>query len=136
MAIWIEGKAFIPEISDEKLNSLIEKIVPVVKENDKFYQIEIPNLRNIAYTWEPKIIKECDNLKEIKRIKTHHYCGYYGMFKPSIAEVLSQIPEDLIDKVNAFEIINDVNSGTDTEIKIFREGNGHLAITILYEKSL
>ena len=49
-----------PEISDEKLNSLIEKIVPVVKENDKLYQIEIPNLRNIAYTWEPKIIKECE----------------------------------------------------------------------------
>ena len=134
MATWIEGKAFVPEISDEKLNSLIKKIIPVVRENNKLYYIKIPNLRNIAYTWDYKITEEYDNLKEITRIKTHHYCGYYGLFKPSIAEVLAQIPEELINKVNAFEIINDVCSGTDDEIKIFNNGNGHLATTILYEK--
>jgi len=134
MATWIDGKAFVPEISEEKLSSLIEKIVPVVRENNKLYQIKIPDLRNVAYTWDYKVVEECKNLKEIVRIKTHHYCGYYGLFKPSIAEVLSQIPEDFIDKVNAFEIISDVCSGTDDETKIFKEGNGHLATTILYEK--
>jgi len=136
MATWIEGKAFVPEITEEKLRYLIQKIVPVVRENNKLYQIIIPDLRNIAYTWDYKITEECNNLKEVKRIKTHHYCGYYGLFKPSIAEVLAQIPEDLIDKVNAFEIISDVCSGTDDEIKIFKEGNGHLATTILYEKRI
>ena len=136
MAIWIEGKAFVPEITEERLNILIKKIVPVVKEDNKLYFIEIPDLRKIAYTWDYKITEECNNLKEISRIKTHHYCGYYGLFKPSIAEVLSQIPEDLINKVVAFEIISDVCSGTDDEIKIFNEGNGHLATAILYEKLL
>ena len=136
MATWIEGKAFVPEITEEKLNNLIQKIVPVVRENNKLYLIEIPDLRSIAYTWDYKITEECNNLKEITRIKTNHYCGYYGLFKPSIAEVLSQIPEDLIDEVAAFEIISDICSGTDDEIKIFNEGNGHLATTILYEKSL
>jgi len=134
MAMWIEGKAFVPEISDEKLNSLIKKIVPVVRKDNKLYHIEIPNLRNIAYTWDYKTTEEYSNLKEITRIKTNHYCRYHGLFKPSIAEVLAQIPEHLIDKIDAFEIISDVCSGTDDEIKIFKEGNGHLATTILYGK--
>ena len=134
MATLIEGKAFVPEISEEKLNNLIEKIVPVVREDNKLYQIKIPDLRKTAYTWDFEMTEECNNLKEVIRIKTHHYCGYYGFFKPSIAEVLAQIPEDLIGKVNAFEIISDTDSGTDDEIKIFKEGNGQLATTILYGK--
>ena len=133
MATWIEGKAFVPKINEEKLMCLAYKIMPVIRKDDKLYSIEIPDLRNVAYTWEPKIVKECYNLKEITKIKTHHYCGYYGFFKPSIAEVLAQIPEDLIDMVDAFEIINNVDSEED-EIKIFSEGNGQLATTVLYKK--
>ena len=49
MATLIEGKAFVPEISEEKLNNLIEKIVPVVREDNKLYQIKIPDLRKTAY---------------------------------------------------------------------------------------
>ena len=125
MAMWIEGKAFVPEITEERLNTLIKKIVPVVRENNKLYKIEIPDLRKIAYTWDYKITEECNNLKEVMRIKTNHYCGYYGLFKPSIAEVLAQIPENLINKVVAFEIISDVCSGTDDEIKIIRRRNNY-----------
>lgn len=133
MAICIEGKVFVPEISEEKLNRLSKKIVPVITQDNKLYQIEIPDLRNTAYTWDYKITAEYIGLKEIKRIKTNHYCGYYGLFKPSISEVLSQIPEDLVNNVCAFEIISDVESGTEDEIKIFNYGNGHLATTILYQ---
>ena len=35
-----------------------------------------------------------------------HSYGYYGIFKPSIAEVLSQIPDTLLDFVDGFEIID------------------------------
>ena len=134
MLAWIEGKAFVPEITEEKLMCLVYKIIPVIRKGNKLYLIELPDLRNTAYTWEPKITKESDTLEEVTRIKTNHYCGYYGFFKPSIAEVLAQIPEDLIGKIDAFEIIGDIDSGTDTEVKIFNEGNGHLATTILYKK--
>jgi len=134
MAKWIEGKAFVPEITEGKLNNLIKIIIPLIRKGNKLYSIELPDLRNTAYTWEPKVTKESDMLEEVTRIKTNHYCGYYGFFKPSIAEVLAQIPEDLIGKIDAFEIIGDIDSGTDTEVKIFNEGNGHLATTILYKK--
>ena len=61
MAIWIEGKAFVPEITEERLNTLIKKIVPVVREDNKLYLIEIPDLRKVAYTWDYKITEECNN---------------------------------------------------------------------------
>ena len=34
-----------------------------------------------------------------------HLAGYYGLFEPSIAEVLSQAPENVIEQANTFEII-------------------------------
>lgn len=34
-----------------------------------------------------------------------HGYGYYGLFKPSVGEVIRQIPKDLLEKVVAFEII-------------------------------
>jgi len=88
MLAWIEGKAFVPEITEEKLNKLIQKIPPVIRKDNKLYLIELPDLRNTAYTWEPKITKEYGDLEEVTRIKTHHYCGYYGFFKPSIFLIL------------------------------------------------
>jgi hypothetical protein len=133
MATWINGKSFVPEISDTKLNELIKNIVPVIRRGNELYNIKITDLRNISYTWDPILTDTYKNLKEVARIKTDHYCGYYALFKPSIAEVLAQIPEYLLNKVCAFEIINDIDSGTDDEIKIYDYGNGHQATTILYE---
>lgn len=34
-----------------------------------------------------------------------HGYGYYGLFKPSVGEIIRQIPKDLLEKVVAFEII-------------------------------
>jgi hypothetical protein len=136
MAIWIEGKAFVPEISDILLNKLIKKIVPVIRKEDKLYNIELPDLRHTAYTWDTKLKDEHKDLIEVARIKTDHYCGYYGFFKPSVAEVIAQIPEGFINKICAFEILADMDSGTEDEVKIYSDGNGHQATTILYGRKL
>lgn len=126
MTNYVEGKAFVPDITDKKLDSMINKIVPVVEFKNKLWKIVLPNLRNKAYTWSPEITEVYNNLEELTRIPTHHYCGYAGFFKPSIAEVLSQIPEEFVSSVVAFRILKD-------DVTIFQEGNGQLAITILYK---
>ena len=67
---------------------------------------------NIAFTWEPKAAGVASGLKKIGSIITYHTYGYYGCFKPSIKEVLAQIPKELLAKVCAFETVmysDDIN---------------------------
>lgn len=130
----------IPKISDERLYELYSKIKPVVRytteqrkgqleyEKDDCgepYYIEDVDLRSQAFTWDPAPAKRAGGLEEIAKIETYHTYAYYGFFKPTIAEVLSQIPEQYIDKVTAFETVGDT-----AEIC----GDYHRAITRLYKK--
>lgn len=123
----IKGEVNVPEINDTKLNSLCERILPVVRKNGALYYIEPVDPRKTSYIWSPTITTEATGLKEFIKINTIHKCSYYGFFKPSVAEVLAQIPDDILDKICAFEIDG-------SNVGIFQNGCGHSAITTLYEK--
>ena len=53
------------------------------------------DLFGIAYTWDPKPAGKAKDVKPLCDITTYHTYGYYGFFKPSIAEVLAQIPASI-----------------------------------------
>lgn len=126
----------IPTISDQRLKQLAKKIRPVVK-NSKgvLHFIKPVDLKTVAFTWSPNFDEEARSLAPLKTIRTFHGYGYYGMFKPSIAEVLAQIPADLEDQVVAFEThgpetADDFYKDEETK-KAFDEGF-HTADTTLY----
>jgi len=125
------AKEKIPEISDERLEELCEKIKPVVdnsRRHDKvqLWYIKAVDPRDMSFLWDPKPTKRARGLRKYKEIVTLHSYGAPVLFKPSIAEVLSQIPEKDIDNVAAFE----------TEHLGFSEGsNYHTAVTILYTRN-
>jgi hypothetical protein len=121
---WIQGKAFVPEISDERLADLSSRIVPLIPKDGGFWTIEPKDPRNTAYTWDPNPTKSV-TFRPVRTVRTDHYCGYHAFFKPSVAEVLAQMPEDLDDVVNAFWIPFE-----DGRVQIYREGNGHRAETV------
>ncbi len=126
-------ESWIPEISDATLNELFKTIKPVVRRGNHLYYIEPVNLRNIAYTWDPKLTKKAVNLKKLRTIKTYHTYGYYGFFKPSVAEVIAQIPKDDLDKVVAFEIIESPDTVDDLNAESAALNAGyHVAKTQLY----
>lgn len=118
---WIAGKAFVPEITDERLQELMLRFTPLVKRGDLLHRIEVPDLRNVAYTWDPVLLEPTPFVAMVE-CKLDHYCGYHALFKPSIAEVLAQLPADLPAECNAF--------WTDIEqIDIYQECNGQRATT-------
>lgn len=51
---------------------------------------------------EPK--SRAEGLVCVATIDTYHTFSVYRLFRPSIAEVLAQIPAELIDTVTAFEV--------------------------------
>ena len=125
----------IPEISNRRLKQLYGRIKPVVrfaKDNGSYEQhydgnlfyIKDVDLRNVAFTWDPTPAKKVEGLEKLCELTTYHSYGYHGFFKPSVAEVISQIPSEYVDDCVAFE--------TTTGVEI--AGSYHATITILYKK--
>ena len=131
----LKEMAKIPEISNERLEELAARIKPVVKfagriKLDKYsdgglYYLEYVDLRGSAFSFNPKPIRAAVeiNPNSYKQIKTFHRHGTV-YFKPSIAEVLAQIPEEDIGRCVAFETLEDTFS---------EKGGCHVGLTLLYE---
>lgn len=129
-------KSLIPAISDERIAQLSTTIRPTVRdEDDKLRYIEPVEPRSIAFPWDPKFEGLAEDLTEVARIRTLHTWAYYGFFKPTVAEVLAQIPAEYVEKVVAFETngpetVTDLNK----ESEMLNAGY-HVAETILYAKT-
>ena len=105
----------IPKISNEKLAELRKGIKPVVRfypgENDLFpsgegilFYIKETDPRTTNYMGNPVPTCMANNIEPLERIITHHHTGGC-LFKPSEAEVLAQLSEDLHQIVVAYEIV-------------------------------
>jgi len=121
----LKGKRTIPEISEDRLKELVSQIKPVVRkeydplggfarpkvdwrgQTSTFLEIELPHLRNTAYTWDPKTVGDPLNLILVGEDVSFHDWGYYGMFKPSIAEVLACIQDRIPKGVTHFWLDKD-----------------------------
>lgn len=120
------------ELSDSEIASMLDHVRPVVCRGEKLYYIELVDPRTIAFTWDPQPIVEATNLAPFATLYTLHSYGYYGMFKPSLAEVLAMIPQQLINVVAAFE-----TNGPDDAQDLRRQwaatdAGWHVANTTLY----
>ena len=73
---------------------------------------------------------KAENLKKIATIKTYHKPGFCGLLKPTVYEVLYQIPKRYVNKVVAFELY----APADTMEKLYDEQlDRHEFICVLYE---
>ena len=124
------------EISNEKLKSLLASIRPVLDFPDEGKCFVKPvDPRRVSYIWDPTSDGSAKDLKPICDIETYHEFGYYGLFKPSIAEVLAQIPEDKLDQVVAFEIVEQPRTAEDLNRQMNAIHAGfHKATTRLYSR--
>ena len=127
----------IPPISDEKIAELSLRIKPLVrsKDDDSLYFIKDVDARKIAFSWSPELTEKADSLKAIGAIATLHAWGYYGVFKPGIAEVLAQIPAGYLDEVVAFEVAGPKDAEDLNREKEALDAGFHVARTTLYAKA-
>lgn len=114
------GKIFIPKIDDEVLTQRYSISKPIVQRNGSTYSLldePLESLRDSSYIWNlDKLILDKMNKEELLELKSFlclHSYGYYGCFKPSIAEILSQMPEELQENSNYFEITDSPSTTSD-----------------------
>lgn len=110
--ITLPKKLEIPEINDKRLKELYQLLKPIVTIDEMKYllrEFTLQELRNQSYIWnrheDKRDVVDPSRLETVDDFLCLHTWGYYGLFKPSIAEVLSQAPESVIEQANTFEII-------------------------------
>ena len=110
--ITLPKKLEISEIDDKRLKELYKLLKPIVTIDEMKYllrEFTLQELRNQSYIWnrheDKRDVVDPNKLETVDDFLCLHTWGYYGLFKPSIAEVLSQAPESVIEQANTFEII-------------------------------
>jgi hypothetical protein len=111
-----------PEISDERLVELAKTFPLIHPDKSGEYRIvdlsphDMKTLRNTSCIWSPKLGSAVAIGAEQRRVHFYVSCGYHGLFKPSVAEVLSQAPIDDLERsgFDAFYI--------DDHVEILRSG--------------
>lgn len=110
------GPYNIPEITPGREQELLGRLRPMILMDGVPHTIEIPDLHTVPFTWDPKVLERVEGLEAAPTIQTLHGYWYYGCFKPSIGEVLAQVPDDLPEGVIGFTV-----SGPDTADDLDRE---------------
>src|SRR5688572_19867951 len=95
----------VQEMSEQRILEVAMQIKPVVtfKEEGSCY-IKSADPFSESYLWDPQPTGRATGLSVLCDITTYHPYGYYGFFRPSIAQVILQLPSQHLDKVVAFEI--------------------------------
>ena len=132
----------IPEISREELLARYKRIKPIVEiSGTKHFLRDYTEeeLTGESYLWNLEANKrepvdtELYVAQEDWDFECIHTYGYYGFFKPSIAEVLAQIPEHEVPFVDAFEIVEYPKSSADfSKNKIVFDNGFHISKVRLY----
>jgi hypothetical protein len=134
----------IPYMSNIEIINYYKTIRPIKRTNGTSYYLRElidKELTEVSYTWIEKddTFHEVDynQLSAIKEIKVLHKYDHFELFKPSVGEVISQIPNELLNIVVAFEIIkystpaNDFNSYHEEF-----DAGFHVSIVRLYSKKV
>lgn len=132
----MSDRQYIPEVPKKVIRKRAKRIKPVYEFDGKKRFIKKVKLFSTAFTWDPKPRKKARKLVALQDITTYHTWAFYGFFKPTIAEVLAQIPEDVLDKVVAFEIVMKPETADDlNKDKEALNAGYHVATTRLYGKA-
>lgn len=133
----MERKFEIPKMSNEEIACWYATIKPIVGHDTYLRGLSADELTGSAYTWLNKPSDYADKvdfskLSVLEDRKMLHGYGYYGYFKPSVGEVIRQIPKEHLKKVVAFEIIDGaiaMNSTFNAELN----AGFHVSIVRLYQ---
>jgi hypothetical protein len=136
-------QSWIPAIADDVLEEMAQRMMPVVHKDGAFWQVALPvpkagqtlahTLRITAHLWKPQLLPLVPGLRELARVRTYHTFSFYGFFKPTIAEVLAQVPPHLLTDVQAFKVVDGPQTADDlNRERAATEAGYHVATTVFY----
>ena len=108
----IDRELTIHFLEDDELKRRYDKTKPIIMIDGITYDMKefsFSALSDQSYIWnrdtDKRNIVHKEDLEVVEDFICLHGYGYYGLFKPSIHEVLAQLPEKSIKEADYFEII-------------------------------
>src|SRR5215470_10147015 len=85
----------VPKMPGKRIRELAERIKPIVEfaEEGRCY-VKPVHIFGESFTWQREPAGKATGLKPLCDITTYHPYGYIGYFKPSVAQVIVQIPAE------------------------------------------
>ena len=123
----------VPQITDERLAELAERIKPLIRHRDLLFTIAPVDPSRQTFIIDPVLLEVAMGLEAIAEIRTYHTFQHPLIFRPSVAEVLAMIPDEFIDEVKFFEIVEPPKN-LNMEKEALDMGY-HVARTRLYRRS-
>ncbi len=131
----IKDKApWVPPMDPATVKERFSRLHALVRREGELWTIKPPDLFKAAFPWDPQYLSKAPPLSAICTIITRHSWAYYGFFKPTIAEVIPFIPEELLPVMFGFEVVGP-DTATDLNFSRHREAfdaSFHTAETTLY----
>lgn len=121
----------IPVMDDTELRRHAERITPLAIRDGELVEIDRVDPVDVAYLWDPTYLGVAQDMEPVVDIRTFHTYGAPSLFKPSIGEVIRQIPPALLDDIDAFSLSFD----DDTSGAFADSGRLHTATATLYRRA-
>ena len=130
-------------LDDKKLEELNNKIIPIIEKNGKKYttynNFSLKEVKGKGYfANEASFAKEVEpySLSEITCVEMlHRYCRS-EVVNPTIAEILSQIPDEYLEKTIAYEVVEYAKFAADfLKHKDEFDDGFHVSKVVLYKKA-
>lgn len=122
--------------TDDQITDLNRLLRPVMKTKLGYREIKTPkSLFTFSYIWDPKLNLPILNLEKVDEFYTVHGYGYPGFFKPSIAEVLQQIPEKYTSDYHYYEIAGPECADDLNQWKKQLNAGVHVAIATVFREA-
>lgn len=120
----------IPELPRARVLKLVERIAPLVLHEGQLHHIAPCDPWTVAYSWSPVLRHVAVRLELISSHRTLCRFAAPSFFKPTIAEVLAQIPhgEDIV----AFHVVHPGRIEPDAEAAY--AAGFHTATTRIYRR--
>ena len=130
----------IPKMKVEQIAKWYDEIKPIVKRNGVpvyLAKLSADELIKSPYTRFNKDedyadVVDYSKLSVLADVKMLHTYGYYKFFKPSIGEIIRQIPKELLEKVVAFEMLGG-ELATNSVFRAEFYAGFHVSIVRLYQ---
>ena len=123
-------------IPQDKIEQVLKRVVPLLERDGQLQRIDISNVNaySQSYIWAPKLVGPMPfEVEPFDTIETYHTFGHYGLFKPSLAEVVQRLPDD--PQIVAFSLCGPGDAAELTQQKGAVEAGYHTAKCTLYRKA-
>ena len=102
-------KIILPYLTDDELLCRYKRISPIVLYKEYYYllkKLSLEFIRSHSYISDldkmPKKQIDIARAQVLDEFVCYHSYGTFATFKPSVAEILQQFPDNLLNKANAF----------------------------------